>query len=51
MATSATTAQADVLDLIFAGLRNKNHETRLASAVELQRYVRNEVRILVLYGD
>lgn len=33
-------SQADVLDQIFAGLRSKNHETRVASAVELQRYVR-----------
>lgn len=40
MATTVPGSQADVLDQIFAGLKHKNHETRLASAVELQRYVR-----------
>ena len=38
----ATASQADVLDQIFAGLKSKVHETRLASAVELQRYVRTD---------
>ena len=35
-----TTSQADVLDQIFAGLKSKVYEARLASAIELQRYVR-----------
>ena len=41
MAAPATLAsQAEVLDRIFAGLKDKNHEVRLQSAIELQRYVR-----------
>ena len=41
MAASATLAsQAEVLDRIFAGLKDKNPEARLQSAIELQRYVR-----------
>jgi hypothetical protein len=34
------TSQGDPLEAIFTGLKNKNPEARLASAIELQRYVR-----------
>lgn len=33
-------SSSDVLDQIFAGLKSKSGETRVASALELQRYVR-----------
>ncbi|KAI0091642.1 phosphatidylinositol 3-kinase [Irpex rosettiformis] len=39
----ATASQADPLDLMFAGLKSKSAETRLASALELQQYVSNTV--------
>lgn len=39
MASTAPSTQTDTLDQIFAGLKNKNHEVRVQSAVELQRYV------------
>lgn len=35
----ATVSQVDVLDQVFAGLRSKSGEIRLASALELQHYV------------
>lgn len=31
--------QNDVLDRIFQGLKNKNHDVRLESALELRHYV------------
>lgn len=41
MAAPATLAsQAEVLDRIFTGLKDRNPEMRLQSAIELQRYVR-----------
>ncbi|PSR71034.1 hypothetical protein PHLCEN_2v13082 [Hermanssonia centrifuga] len=43
MASTAPLLQADVLDQIFAGLRNKSYEVRVQSAIELQRYVSNTV--------
>lgn len=44
MAALATlVSQAEVLDTIFAGLKDKNHEIRLQSAIELQRYVRTRL--------
>ncbi|EKM51709.1 uncharacterized protein PHACADRAFT_262011 [Phanerochaete carnosa HHB-10118-sp] len=44
MAAPATLAsQAEVLDRIFTGLKDKNHEVRLQSAIELQRYVSGTV--------
>ncbi len=39
MASTAPLLQADVLDQIFNGLRNKSYEVRVQSAIELQRYV------------
>ena len=42
MAAPATLAsQAEVLDRIFTGLKDRNPEIRLQSAIELQRYVRS----------
>ena len=43
MATASPNLQNDVLDQIFAGLRNKSHDVRVQSAVELHRYVRISV--------
>ncbi|KAJ7189156.1 phosphatidylinositol 3-kinase [Mycena filopes] len=39
MATSSTAPASDVLTGIFAGLKNKNPDVRLQSAIELRRYV------------
>ncbi|KAJ7758626.1 phosphatidylinositol 3-kinase [Mycena metata] len=39
MASSSTAPASDVLTGIFAGLKNKNPDVRLQSAVELRRYV------------
>ena len=39
MASVVSTTQTDVLDQIFAGLKNKSHDVRVQSAIELQRYV------------
>jgi hypothetical protein len=40
MATASTTAQADVLNVIFNGLKSRSHDARLQSALELRRYAR-----------
>ncbi|TFY65865.1 hypothetical protein EVG20_g5221 [Dentipellis fragilis] len=40
MSTTSAPQQPDVLQTIFQGLKNKNHETRLQSAIELRRYAR-----------
>ncbi|KAF8201037.1 atypical/PIKK/FRAP protein kinase [Mycena galopus ATCC 62051] len=37
--TAASTSSADVLSSVFTGLKNKNPDIRLQSAVELRRYV------------
>ncbi len=41
---------SDVLDQIFAGLKSKSGETRVSSALELQRYVR-VVALFTKYSD
>ncbi|KZT69244.1 phosphatidylinositol 3-kinase [Daedalea quercina L-15889] len=41
---STSGVQVDVLDQIFQGLRNKGHEVRLQSALDLQRYVSNSAQ-------
>ncbi|OSX64010.1 hypothetical protein POSPLADRAFT_1065405 [Postia placenta MAD-698-R-SB12] len=43
MASTSSAPQGDPLDNIFQGLRSKSHETRVQSAIELQRYVSNTV--------
>ncbi|KAI0924480.1 hypothetical protein AcW2_005356 [Taiwanofungus camphoratus] len=43
MASNTAAPQVDVLDQIFQGLRNKSHEVRLQSAIDLQRYVSNSI--------
>ena len=40
IALAVPATQIDALDRIFAGLKNKSHDVRASSAVELQRYVR-----------
>jgi FKBP12-rapamycin complex-associated protein len=40
MASTVQSTQTDILSQIFQGLKNKNYEVRLQSAVELRRYVR-----------
>lgn len=39
MASTAPTAQTELLDQIFQGLKNKSAEVRLQSARDLRRYV------------
>ena len=39
MASAVSSAQVDVLDQLFQGLRSKSSEVRAQSALELQRYV------------
>lgn len=39
MTSTVQSAQADVLSQIFQGLKNKSHEVRLESSVNLRRYV------------
>ncbi|KAJ7237528.1 atypical/PIKK/FRAP protein kinase [Mycena haematopus] len=43
MASTAGSTSVDVLSTVFAGLKNKNAEIRLQSAVELRRYVARSV--------
>ncbi|KAJ6556571.1 phosphatidylinositol 3-kinase [Mycena vulgaris] len=43
MATSAASTTSDVLTGVFAGLKNKNPDVRLQSAMELRRYVARSV--------
>ncbi|KAJ8079507.1 phosphatidylinositol kinase- protein kinase tor1 [Marasmius tenuissimus] len=43
MASANQSPQTDTLSLIFQGLKNKSHETRLQSAIELRRYVATTV--------
>ncbi|PCH36202.1 atypical/PIKK/FRAP protein kinase [Wolfiporia cocos MD-104 SS10] len=43
MASANASSQVDILDQIFQGLRNKSHEVRVQSAIDLQRYVSNTV--------
>ena len=50
MATTSTTPQVDVLNSIFQGLKNKSHEARLQSALELRRYARFHFRCDQRYG-
>ena len=40
MASATLASQAEVLDRIFTGLKDKNPDTRLQAAIDLQRYVR-----------
>ena len=47
----AAVSQVDVLDQIFAGLKSKAGETRLASAVELQQYVRIPLHLVIQDDD
>lgn len=52
MAAPATLAsQAEVLDRIFAGLKDRNPEARLQSAIELQRYVRSAASTPFLWSN
>ncbi|SJL03889.1 uncharacterized protein ARMOST_07246 [Armillaria ostoyae] len=43
MTSTVQSAQADVLSQIFQGLKNKSHEVRLESSVNLRRYVATTV--------
>lgn len=40
MASATLASQAEVLDRIFTGLKDKNPDIRLQAAIDLQRYVR-----------
>ncbi len=51
MTSTVQSAQADVLSQIFQGLKNKSHEVRLESSVNLRRYVNFSVNSDVLEGS
>ncbi|GBE86637.1 Serine/threonine-protein kinase tor2 [Sparassis crispa] len=43
MSSTPPLPQTDALDEIFQGLKNKNHDVRVQSAIELERYVATSV--------
>ncbi|KAI0330947.1 FAT-domain-containing protein [Cubamyces sp. BRFM 1775] len=43
MASTAPSSQADVLDQLFLGLRNKSPDVQAQAALELQRYISNTI--------